>query len=28
MAGSDGYIVKPFEPDNLLESIEKLIEKR
>ena len=27
MAGSDGYIVKPFEPDNLLESIEKLVEK-
>lgn len=27
MAGSDGYIVKPFEPDNLLESIEKLIKE-
>lgn len=27
MAGSDGYIVKPFEPDNLLKSIEKLINK-
>lgn len=27
MAGSDGYIVKPFEPDNLLEQIDKLIKK-
>ncbi|MDO8734886.1 MAG: response regulator [Elusimicrobiota bacterium] len=28
MAGSDGYIVKPFEPDNLLKSIEKLMENK
>ena len=27
MAGSDGYIVKPFELDNLLEQIEKLISR-
>ncbi|MEW6556167.1 MAG: response regulator [Elusimicrobiota bacterium] len=25
MAGSDGYIVKPFEPDDLLNQIQKLI---
>ncbi|MFH0948554.1 MAG: response regulator [Elusimicrobiota bacterium] len=26
IAGGDGYIAKPFEPNNLLESIDKLIE--
>ncbi|OGS45752.1 MAG: hypothetical protein A2539_07915 [Elusimicrobia bacterium RIFOXYD2_FULL_34_15] len=28
MAGSDGYIVKPFEPDDLLNQIAKLIERK
>lgn len=28
MAGSDGYMLKPFEPDELLEQIEKLMEKQ
>ncbi|HAM38201.1 MAG TPA: hypothetical protein DCP53_02210 [Elusimicrobia bacterium] len=27
MAGSDGYIVKPFEPEDLLSQIKKLIER-
>lgn len=27
MAGSDGYMLKPFEPDELLKQIEKLISR-
>ncbi|MBN1385081.1 MAG: response regulator [Elusimicrobia bacterium] len=27
MAGSDGYMLKPFEPDELLKQAEKLIDK-